>query len=168
MMQSTDFLAVKNYFENLVAQSTHLKDFTGIFSKEFFNKKDSFAGLQSPVLAMFKYELGYESQGQNKLAVRKLGFSIMFGDMEPNDFAMHYQKISEAEILANKVLARIEYDSYQQNTVMYNCYLPNTVQILPVELSYNHVGVDVFLSIKNAQNTKVLLEDWKDLENICP
>lgn len=166
-MQNTNFNAVQNYFKSLVEASTFLNDFTGIFSREFFVKKDSTEGLTSPMLIMFKYELGHESNGQNVIAVRKIGFSIMFNDVEPDDIPAQYEAISRAEILANKVLARIRLDSSKQPHIFYNSYLPETVQILPVELSASNFGVDVFFSIKNKQDMTVLLDDWQDLTEIC-
>ena len=166
-MQNTNFNAVQQYLKSLVTASTFLNDFTGIFSRDFFTKKDSFAGLTSPMLIMFQYELGHESSGQNVLAVRKIGFSIMFNNVAPDDIPAQYEAISQAEILANKVLARIRHDSNDRDHVFYNSYLPETVQILPVELNADNFGVDVFFSLKNAQNMKVELTDWSDITSLC-
>lgn len=168
MMQETNFIEVKNYFENLVAQSNFLKDFTGIFAREFHAKINSADGMESPILAMFKYEKGEDSAGQNTIAVRKLGLSILFNDIASDDIPLQYEKISEAELYADKLIARIRLDSSKKDNVMFNSFLPNTVQILPVEFNGNNFGVDVFFSLKHKQNNAVNLEDWQDLENTCP
>lgn len=168
MQQPTDFLQVQHYLRDLVSQSNFLKSFTGIFSREYFNLQGSYEGLPSPGLAMFRYELGHESSGQNTLAVRRIGFSIFFNNVAPDDFAAQYEAIAEAERLANKVLARIRLDSSRQQHPMFNAYLPQTPQILPFELKASSFGVDVFLSLRNPQNLSVDPADWQDIEQICP
>lgn len=168
MQSPTDFIKIKDYFEALVTASTFLKSFTGIFSREFFNKQQEYEGLPSPGLSMFRYELNHESNGQNTIAVRQIGFSIFYNDIASDDFAAQYQAIADAELLANKILARIRWDSAQKDHPMFNTYLAQSPQILPFELKASSFGVDVFLSLRNPQHLSVDLDDWQDLSQVCP
>lgn len=167
MQKETNYLQVKDYFQNLVANSNFLKDFSGYFSREFFNKTDSFEGFAAPGLVLFKYEAGLDSNGQNTIAVRRIGFSIVFNNVSPDDYDAQYKAINDAEILAGKVLARMRYDAMQQGHFLFNAFIKESVQILPFELSASNFGVDVLFSIRNPQNNAVDVADWKDITKVC-
>lgn len=167
-MNDNSYILTKNYFENLVAQSNFLNDFVGFFQREWANRTASVKGLQSPTLALFKYELGFDGPDNNTVAVRKIGFGIMFNKIKPDDLAAQYQAINDAEFLATKVLARIRYDNFLTDHFLYNSFLKESVEINPVELSGSEFGVEVTFNLKNKQSLKVLTEDWKDIDKVCP
>lgn len=166
-MKENSYLEVKNYFENLVMQSTFLNDFVGFFEREWSSKTSSVKGLKSPVLALFRYTLGFDGQNDNSVAVRKIGFAIMFNKIKPGDLDAQYQAIHDAEQLSIKILARMRYESFNSDHFLYNAFLKDSVEIKPVELSAGDFGVDVLFNLKNKQPLKVDFADWKDLEDIC-
>ncbi|MBQ0152376.1 MAG: hypothetical protein KBS61_05740 [Chryseobacterium sp.] len=163
-MKKNSYLEIKNYFENVVMQSSFLNDFVGFFEREWASKKSSVKGLKSPILALFRYNLGFEGQNENAIAVRKIGFAIMFNKIKPGDLEAQYQAIADAEEMAIKILARMRYEAADTSHFLYNAFLKNSVEIKPVELSAGDFGVDVLFSLKNNQPLKVDFSDWKDLE----
>lgn len=166
-MKENSYIQIKDYFENLVEQSNFLNEFVAFFEREWTAKKAKVGGIKAPALALFRYELGFEGNDQNTIAVRKIGFAIMFNKIPAGDFSAQYNAIYAAERLAIKVLSRIRNDSYNQDHFLYNSFLKETVEIKPVELSASDFGVDVLFSIKNKQILKVDSEDWNDLDHIC-
>ena len=124
-------------------------------------------GLKAPVLALFNYKLGFDGPDQNSVAVRKIGFAIMFNKIPAGDFQAQYNAIYEAEKLALKVLSRIWIDSQNESHFLYNSFLKDSIEIEPVELSSSDFGVDVIFNLKNKQLLKVDESDWKDLDHIC-
>ncbi|MDR2205750.1 MAG: hypothetical protein LBE36_06320 [Flavobacteriaceae bacterium] len=167
MTKQNSYLKIKNYFENIVHQSNFLNEFIGFFEREWTTKKASFAGIKSPVLALFRYELGFDSPNENALAVRKVAFAIMLKTEKPDDFSAQYSAIDVAEKLALKVLSRINFDSNTQDHFLWNSFLKDSVVINPVELSANDFGVEVFFNLKNKQLLKVNIEDWQDIDSVC-
>ena len=166
-MQENSYIQIKNYFENLVNQSKFLNDFVGFFQREWANRTASVKGLKTPSLALFKYELGFDGPDQNTVAVRKIGFAIMFNQIKPDDLEAQYIAIHDAEQLAIKVISRIKYDNNTPNHFLWNSFLKDSVEINPVELSAGEFGVDVLFNFKNKQLLKVNPEDWKDINSIC-
>ncbi|ANF51763.1 hypothetical protein A0O34_15165 [Chryseobacterium glaciei] len=166
-MKENSYIEVKNYFENLSVQANFINDFVGFFQREWANRTASVKGLKTPALALFKYDLGFDGPDQNTVAVRKLGFAIMFNNIKPDDLEGQYIAIHDAEQLALKVLGRIRYDSNTPDHPLFNSFLKDSVEINPVELSGGEVGVDVLFNFKNKQLLKVDPEDWEDIENIC-
>lgn len=167
MTKQNSYLKVKNYFDNLVTQSNFLEEFVGFFEREWTTKKTRFTGIKTPTLALFRYELGFDSPNENAMAVRKIGFAIMLKVAKPDDFEAQYNAIDTAEKLAIKVLSRINYDSNTQSHFLWNSFLKDSVVINPVELSGNDFGVEVFFNFKNKQPLKIELNDWKDIDKIC-
>lgn len=166
-MEGNSYLQIKNYFENIADKAKFLNDFVGFFQREWANRTASVKGLASPTLALFKYELGFDGPDQNTLAVRKIGFAIMFNDVKPDDLEGQYIAIDDAEQIALKVLSRIRYDSNTPDHPLFNSFLKDSVEINPVELSGGEVGVDVLFNLKNKQLLKVDVGDWNDLSDIC-
>lgn len=166
-MKENSYLQIKDYFENLQKQSTFINDFVGFFQREWAGRTASVKGLQSPTLALFKYDLGFEGPEQNTIAVRKIGFAVMYNNVKAGDLDAQYTAIHDAEQLAIKILSRIRLDNYQQDHFLYNSLIKESIEINPVELSGNEFGVDVTLSFKNKQVLKVDSADWKDIENVC-
>lgn len=166
-MKESSYIQIKNYFESLVLQSTFLNDFVGFFEREWNSKKASVKGLKSPTLALFKYKLGFDGPHENSLAVRKIGFAIMFNGIKTGDLEGQYSAIDLAEHLAVKVLSRIRIDSADPEHFLYNSLLKDSVEINPVELSSNDFGVDVIFNIKNKQILKLDPADWKDMNYLC-
>jgi hypothetical protein len=168
-MKSTNnsYLEIKNYFENLVEQSNFLNEFVGFFEREWTAKRTKFVGIKTPVLALFRYELGLDSPNENALAVRKIAFAIMLKVEKPDDFSGQYSAIDTAEKLALKVLSRINFDSNTREHFLWNSFLKDSVVINPVELSGNDFGVEVFFHLKNKQPLKLDIDDWKDIESVC-
>lgn len=167
-MQENSYIEIKNYFENLVLKSNFLNDFTGFFQREWATKKASVQGLQEPVLSLWKYELGFDGPEQNTIAVRKIGFAIMYNKVKPDDLDAQYNAIHNAEQLAVKVLARIRWDSNQKEHPLYNSFLKDSVEIAPVELSGNEFGVDVTFNFRNKQLLILDPADWEDITQTCP
>lgn len=166
-MKANSYIETKKYFENLVEKSNFLNDFTGFFQREWALKKASVKGLQEPVLSLWKYELGFDGPGENSLAVRKIGFAIMYNTIKLDDLDDQYNAIHDAEQLAIKTLSRIKWDSSQQSHFLHNSFIKDSVEITPVELSGNEFGVDVTFNLKNKQILSVSPEDWKDIDNVC-
>ncbi|WP_418124221.1 hypothetical protein ACNFU2_06415 [Chryseobacterium sp. PTM-20240506] len=166
-MKENSYIETKDYFENLVEQSNFINEFVAFSEREWAAKKAQVGGIKAPVLALFRYELGFEGNDHNTIAVRKLGFAIMFNKIPAGDFQAQYNAIYEAEKLAIKMLSRIMIDSCNPNHFLYNSFMKETVEIKPVELSSSDFGVDVLFSLKNKQILKVDTNDWKDLDQIC-
>ena len=166
-MQENSYIKTKDYFENLVNQSNFINDFVGFFQREWADRTASVKGLNSPTLALFKYDLGFEGPEQNTIAVRKIGFAVMFNNIKAGDLDAQYTAIHDAEQLALKILARIRHDNYEKEHFMYNSFIKESVEINPVELSGNEFGVDVLFSMKNIQKLFVIQEDWKDFPHEC-
>ncbi len=166
-MKENSYLEVKRYFEYLVEKSTFLSDFVGYFQREWANRTGSKAGLKSPYLALFRYELGFDGPDQNTVAVRKIGFSIMYNNVKNDDLDAQYNAIHDAEALALKVIARIRFDSNNQEHFLFNSFLKDSVEINPVELSAAEFGVEVFFNLKNKQLLKVDPSDWNDIDTVC-
>lgn len=166
-MKENSYIITKNYFENLVLQSNFINDFVGFFEREWNSKKASVKGLKSPVLALFKYTLGFDGPNENSLAVRKVGFAIMFNGIKSGDLDAQYLAIDHAEDLAVKILSRMKIDSSDPDHFLYNSLLKDSVEINPVELSAGDFGVDVLFNIKNKQVLKVDPADWKDMDHLC-
>lgn len=167
MIQSNSYKKVKQYFKNLQEQSNFLNDFVGFSEREWNSRKASRMGIASPVLALFRYELGLDAPEKNAMAVRKVAFAVMLKVQKPDDFEGQTNAVDEAEALALKILARINYDSNDTTHFLYNSFIKESVQINPVELSANDFGVEVFFHFRNFQPMKVDLADWKDITKIC-
>ena len=166
-MKENSYLQIKNYFENLVQQSNFLNDFVGFFSREWAEKKNTVKGLQEPVLSLWKYELGFDGPENNTIAVRKIGFAIMYNEVKADDLEAQYNAIHNAEALAIKVLSRIRHDNYDTSHFLYNSFMKESVEVSPVELSGNEFGVEVTFNLKNKQLLQVHVEDWKDIPHEC-
>lgn len=166
-MQENSYNQVKYYFENLVEQSNFLNDFVGFSQREWANRTASVKGLQSPSLTLFKYKLGFDGPEENTIAVRQIGFAIMFNDVKADDYEAQYNAIDLAEQFAVKVLARIRFDNNNQEHFLFNSFLKDSVEIAPVELSASDFGVEVFFNLKNKQLLQVSADDWEDLDAVC-
>lgn len=166
-MQENSYNQVKYYFENLVEQSNFLNDFVGFSQREWANRTASVKGLQSPSLTLFKYKLGFDGPEENTIAVRQIGFAIMFNDVKVDDYEAQYNAIDLAEQFAVKVLARIRFDNNNQEHFLFNSFLKDSVEIAPVELSASDFGVEVFFNLKNKQLLQVSADDWEDLDAVC-
>lgn len=166
-MTGISYLNTKNYFKTLVAQSNFLNDFVGFSSREWLAKKNSAAGLQEPILSLWKYELGFDGPENNTVAVRKVGFAIMYNTISSDDLEAQENAINDAEHLAIKVLSRIRHDNYQSSHFLYNAFIKESVKIDPVELSGNEFGVEVTFNLKNKQLLQIHQEDWKDILPEC-
>lgn len=161
------YLEIKNYFKQLTENSNSIKEFSGFFNRELQNIITSFDGVKNPYLALFKYQLGLDGPKQNTVAVRQIGFAVMFNNVDNEDFELQYQSIDIAEKIALQVLARIQYDNNRKDHILFNSFLKESVQILPVELSNTSFGVEVFFSLRNKQSLSLIAEDWKDINSVC-
>ena len=70
---------LKDYFHHLAEKHKVIQEHVGYFSREIIEKQSSFAGIASPFLAIYDYELGLDGGELNTLGRRKLVFSIVFG-----------------------------------------------------------------------------------------
>ena len=123
--------------------------------------------MQEPVLSLWKYELGFDGPENNTIAVRKIGFAIMYNEVKADDLEAQYNAIHNAEALAIKVLSRIRHDNYDNSHFLYNSFIKESVEISPVELSRDEFGVEVTFNLKNKQLLQVHQEDWKDIPHEC-
>lgn len=167
MMKTNSYLQSKNYFDELVQKHKKINEFIGFFNRELHEKQGSFDGIASPYLALFKYEAGLDGPEQNTIAVRKVAFALMRTDVATDDFDAQYQAVDECEKLALSVLARIRYDSNNRNHFLYNSFLKESVRILPVELSSQSYGVEVYFNLKNPQPLIVNPDEWSDIDEVC-
>ena len=166
-MQEVSYKMIKDYFENLVEQSNFLNDFVGYFQREWANRTASYAGLASPSLTLFKYKLGFDGPEENTIAVRQIGFAIMFNDVKVDDYEAQYNATDLAEQMAVKVMSRVKYDNHDEDHFLFNSLIKDSVEISPVELSASDFGVEVFFNLQNKQLLKVDPSDWKDIEKVC-
>lgn len=166
-MKNNSYKKIKDYFQYLVSQHTEINAFAGYFNRDLQHQISSRNGITSPYLALFRYELGLDGHKQNTVAVRKIGFAVMFENIPPDDFQRQYQAIDDAEALALSVLSRIQYDNHQKEHLLFNTFIKDSVQILPVELSNYSFGVEVYFDLKNPQNLKVNPQQWNDIHQIC-
>ena len=167
-MQINGYLKLKDYFENLTAQSNFLEGFAGFFSRELMNKLTSRKEpLQSPYLALFKYQLGLDGDEMKTMGIRKLGFAIIYNNIKPDNYEAQYEAIDNAENLALKVIARIRFDNNDKTHFLWNALQKESITIEPVELSQSDFGVEVTFDLKNGQSLKLDPDDWKDINTIC-
>lgn len=166
-MKNNSYLKIKDYFEILVSKHKYINEFVGYFSRDLHSKSASRKGIASPYLALFKYEIGLDGSEQNTVAVRKLGFAVMFNNVAPDDFNKQYEAIDTAEQLALSILARIRFDNNKKEHFLYNSLLKDSIRILPIELSAQSFGVEVYFNLKNPQNLVVNPEDWEDIDEVC-
>ena len=167
-MEANSYKKMKDYFQNLVEQSNFLNDFVGFFQREWANRTAAYTNeLASPNLTLFKYKLGFDGPEENTIAVRQIGFAIMFTKVNNDDFEAQYNAIDLAEQLALKVISRIKYDNHNENHFLYNSFIKDSVEISPVELSASDFGVEVFFNLRNKQLLSVDPIDWKDIDQVC-
>lgn len=166
-MQSNSYLKLKKYFENLVKNHVHIHTFCGYFNRELNVKLARYEGIPHPYLALFDYKLGLDGSKQNTVALRSFAFAIMLNGVDSDNFESQYQAIDTAERLALSVLARVQLDNNNKSHFLFNTFLKDKVRILPVELSNESFGVEVFLGLKNPQNLTVDPDDWLDLSSVC-
>lgn len=165
MPKSNSYLRMKDYFANLVEQSTFLKTFIGYFQRELANKRYN---LETPCLALFGYSLELDGEKMSTVAVRKMSFAIMMSGVPSDEMELQYKAIDESEALALKVVARLKLDANNQDHFLYNSLIKNSVEIRPFEIEDTGMfGTEVCFDLKNFQTMKVLADDWKDLEKIC-
>lgn len=77
MKNRISYKGVKEYLQKLQVNSTFLNDFVGFSEREWNSRKASRIGIKSPVLALFRYQLGFDSPETTVLSVRKIGFAVM-------------------------------------------------------------------------------------------
>lgn len=164
----SSYKSIKDYFDNLVDQSNFLNDFVGFFQREWANRTAAVTNkLASPNLTLFKYKLGFDGPEENTIAVRQIGFAIMFNKIDTGNYEAQYNAIDLAEQLALKVISRIKYDNHNENHFLYNSFIKDSVEISPVELSASDFGVEVFFNLRNKQLLSVDPIDWKDIDQVC-
>lgn len=167
-MEANSYKKMKDYFQELVEQSNFLNDFVGFFQREWANRTAAYTSeLASPNLTLFKYKLGFDGPEENTIAVRQIGFAIMFTKVAKDDFEAQYNAIDLAEQLAIKVMSRIKHDNNNEEHFLYNSLIKDSIEISPVELSASDFGVEVFFNLRNKQLLRVNPTDWKDIEKVC-
>lgn len=166
-MQNNSYFKIKEYFKNIVENHTEIQAFSGYFNRDLQHQESSYDGINSPYLALFKYELGLEGPKQNTIAVRKVAFALMLNNIPADDFDAQYTAIDKAEQLALQVLARVQLDNNNKKHLLYNTFLKESVRILPVELSNTAFGVEVYFNLKNPQQLTVDVTKWNDIDKIC-
>ncbi len=167
-MEVNSYKKMKDYFQNLVEQSNFLNDFVGFFQREWANRTAAYTNeLASPNLTLFKYKLGFDGPEENTIAVRQIGFAIMFTKVKKDDFEAQYDTIDIAEQMAIKVMSRVKFDNHNDSHFLYNSLIKDSIEISPVELSASDFGVEVFFNLRNKQLLRVDPADWKDIEKVC-
>lgn len=160
--QSNSYLKLKDYFENIVDQSTFINSFAGYFQKELKNKESN-DELTEPYLAIFDYSVGLSGPDQNTIAVRKISFAIIFNNIPEDDFELQYKAIDDAEEMALQVLARIRNDSGNDEHFLFNSFIKDSVTIEPIELNAKSYGSVAYLEIKTNKSLNLDVERWSDL-----
>lgn len=158
--ENNSYLKMKEYFEDLVSKSTHVKSFAGYFQRELFNEKEK-DSWESPYLALFDYELSLSGPEQNTISVRKIGFAVVYSNIE-DDIQKQYGAIDEAEKIVMKFLSRIRIDSFNAEHFLYQSFNKENTLITPVELEDGGFGAECYLEFKNNQSLKATAEDWTD------
>lgn len=166
-MQENSYNQVRTYFKELVEKSTFLNDFVGFSQREWATRTASLKSLSTPYLALFRYELGLDGPRNNTIAVRRVGFAIMYNNIKADDLEGQYNAIHNAEMKAIKVLSRINFDNNFKEHFLYNSFIKESVEINTVELSGNEFGVEVFFNFRNKQLIQVSPGDWLDIEQVC-
>ena len=159
---------LKDYFHHLADKHVMIQEHVGYFSREIIEKQSSFAGITSPFLAIYDYELGLDGGELNTLGRRKLVFSIVFADAPHDDFEGQQEKIDQAERIALQLLARIRWDSHQRNHFLYGAFEKDLTRIFPIEEPQAHLyGVDVEVHFKTKAPLVVNPADWEDTFLTC-
>lgn len=166
-MKKNSYLQTKKYFEKLVETHNHIAGFVGFSSRELHEKQGSYDGIPSPYLALYRYEVGLDGPEQNTIAVRKIAFALMRTDAPTDDFDAQYKIVDECENLALSILARIRYDNNNREHFLYDSLLKDSIRILPVELSSQSYGVEVYFNLKNPQPLIVNPDEWSDIDEVC-
>jgi len=95
----SSYKSIKDYFDNLVDQSNFLNDFVGFFQREWANRTAAVTNkLASPNLTLFKYKLGFDGPEENTIAVRQIGFAIMFNKIDTANYEAQYNIKDSVEI----------------------------------------------------------------------
>lgn len=159
---------LKDYFHHLAEKHVMIQEHVGYFSREIIEKQSSFAGIASPFLAIYDYELGLDGGELNTLGRRKLVFSIVFADAPHDDFEGQQEKIDQAERIALQLLARIRWDSHQRDHFLYGAFEKDLTRIFPIEEPQAHLyGVDVEVHFKTKAPLEVNAADWEDTFLTC-
>ena len=162
------YLQLKNYFHHLADKHKKIKEKVGYFSREILEKTNSFAGIASPFLAIYDYELGLDGGELNTIGRRKVIFSIIFSDAPHDDFEGQQKKIDEAERIALQLLARIRWDNNDKNHFLYGTFEKELTRIYPIEEPQAHLyGVDVEVHFKTKEPLVANAEDWEDVFLTC-
>lgn len=161
LKENNSYLKMKDYFENLVEKSAHVKSFAGYFQRELMNKN---AGdeLESPYLALFDYTLGLSGPEQNTISVRRLNFAVMFENVPDDDLEAQYNAVDQAEAIILKFLSRIRLEAANENHFLYRAFRKENILIAPIELSLTAFGAECVIEFQNSQALKALPEDWTD------
>ena len=162
------YLQLKKYFAHLAQKHKEIKENVGYFSREIIEKTNSFAGIASPFLAIYDYELGLDGGELNTLGKRKMVFSIIFANAPFDDFEAQQEKIDQAEQIALQLLARIRWDSNDKNHFLYNAFEKDLTKIYPVEEPQAHLfGVEVEIHFSTKQPLQINPEHWEDVFLTC-
>lgn len=167
MDRSNNYNRIRNYFKNLSEKSTLLKDFAGFLDRELRNKTNSFTGISSPFLHLWKYQKGYLGENQQTMAVISVGYAILKNNISVTDFEAIYDAVDECEKIAHHVNSRIRYDSNDPNHFLFNSYLKDRTRIEPIYMEEVGFGVEVQVFFQNPQPIKLNPDEWTDIESVC-
>lgn len=157
------YIKLKNYFQNIAEKHKAIKDFSGYFAREIQQKMGSYAGIGSPFLTIFNYELGLDGGEMNTIGTRKLTFSVLFHNPAFDNFEAQQEAIDHAEQIALQILARIKKDHNTKTHFLYGSFEKDMTKIYPVEDPNIQVyGVDVVVHFRNKQPLVVDSDDWED------
>lgn len=151
----------------LAKHCLHINDFVGYHKEELDNKIDSYTGIKSPFLALWKYVKTKEGKDQEAQDVIHLSYVILMQNIPEDDFDAQYQAIDHCEIIADIINARIRADHHKPQTLVHRSFLENRTRIEPVVMSHLAFGVEVHLFFKNRNFLQLNADDWEDIDSVC-
>lgn len=157
-----DYNILRGYFQHIAENSKWIKDFAGFMERELREKTNSFSGIPSPFLHLWKYEKGYLGDFQPTIAVINCGYVIMRNDVDINDFEAIYTAVDECETIAHHVNSRIRRDSNDPKHFLFNSYMKDRTRVEPVYMDEVGYGVEVQVYFKNPQPIQFEPTEWLD------
>lgn len=155
------------YFKYL---ADNLKDINGFFRMDLTEIQSSFRSkIEFPALVLESHEGNFEASNvQSTVNDRTFAFTIYLKPLK-SDYDDQNQKLSSAETIGLKVIARMKHDATLPNHFLYNRFKVNTVSYAKVGPVFNEqlYGYRFVGSILGTEPLIVVPSDWEDLPEIC-
>ena len=167
MQKENSYLKLKEYFEYIAEKSTKINDFAGYFQRDVNNKITSYRGMASPYLAIFDYKKGYLGENDNTIAAISMRYAILRTDVPFDDIEAQYRAIDECELIAKSVNSRLRYDHHKPGHLIFNAFLKDRTDIVPIDVREVGFGVEVQVFFKNPENLALNPDEWTDIDSVC-